>query len=656
MNFIYPSRSTHCNCHRDLFRRIRPHLLVLLLLILTVSGKSSEIDSLKKVIGSRQKANDRISSMFALGKAYYNASDYRNALETDRNLLELIRTDGNRADSAKAFRHIGLVLMEMSWYDESLNYLMQSQHLYKEMNDTLRQATCLMNIGIVHDMMGNLPMSLSYYNQALSFFKMVKDDPGIANCRLNIGILLTKQNKLDQAIEYFREAANIYSKTNNQAYLAASYLNMGLAFKRQKLFDEAMDFHTRSYEIYRQLNDRYHICFFHLNMGELLMQMNRIAEAKPHLDSARVLAGEMGVMDLSVKAYEFLSDYYVRKRNYEEAYNCLLHSKQLNDSILNAETLKKVSQVQYQYEIAKRESEKNRLIHENMRNEWKLSTRTTILYVVTGILILIILYTILLYLWYRSKHKANQELEARNKLIEAQKDELIKLNASKDKFLSILAHDIKNPLSAILGFSDILSSDYQDLSDEERINFSRDIFTSASNLFEIVNTLLNWSISQNGLISYQPKNFSIGELCQGSVNKLQPIAKLKDISLSVSLDDDLVVFADDNMIQSVVHNLLSNAIKYSFRGGNIMLKTMQKDSIAEISIIDEGTGISRDDLVKLFRYDQSFRSRGTAGELGTGIGLLLCKDFVERNLGTISVESETNKGSIFTFTLPLAKS
>lgn len=656
MNFIYPFRSIDCNCHRDLFRRVRPQLTVLLLLILTVSGKAGEIDSLKKVTGSQQKTTDRISSMFALGKAYYNASDYRNALETDRNLLELIRTDGSRADSAKAFRHIGLVLMEMSWYDESLNYLMQSQHLYKEMADTLRQATCLMNIGIVHDMMGNLPMSLSYYNQAFSLFKIAKDNPGIANCRLNMGILLTKQKKYEQAIAYFREAADIYSKTNNQAYLAASYMNLGLAFKRQKLFEEAMDYHTRSYIIYRQLNDRYHICYFHLNMGELLMQMNRIAEAKPHLDSARVLAEEMGVMDLSVKAYEFLSDYYVKKRNYEEAYNCLLRSKELNDSILNAETLKKVSQVQYQYEIAKRESEKNRLIHENLQSEWKLSTRTTILYVVTGILILIILYTILLYLWYRSKHKANQELEARNKLIEAQKDELIKLNASKDKFLSILAHDIKNPLSAILGFSDILSSDYQDLSDEERINFSRDIFTSASNLFEIVNTLLNWSISQNGLISYQPKNFSIGELCQSSVNKLQPIAKLKDISLSVTLHDDLVVFADDNMIQSVVHNLLSNAIKYSFRGGNIILRTKQKDSIAEISIIDEGTGISRDDLVKLFRYDQSFRSRGTAGELGTGIGLLLCKDFVERNLGTISVESETNKGSIFTFTLPLTKS
>jgi signal transduction histidine kinase len=262
---------------------------------------------------------------------------------------------------------------------------------------------------------------------------------------------------------------------------------------------------------------------------------------------------------------------------------------------------------------------------------------------------------VILILWNRSKHRANIELAAKNKLILNQKDELVKLNASKDKFLSILAHDIKNPLGAILGISDILNSDYPDLTEEERKGFIKDIHTSSTNLFEIINTLLNWSISQNGMISYQPREFTIGGLCQTSINKLQSIAKLKDVSLVNQADEKMSVFADDNMIMTVLHNLICNAIKFSHRGGEILLMTEVKDGMAEVSVVDSGVGISAENQAKLFRYDQSYRSKGTSGETGTGIGLILCKDFIERNNGRIWVESEVNKGSKFKFTLPIQK-
>jgi len=416
-----------------------------------------------------------------------------------------------------------------------------------------------------------------------------------------------------------------------------------------------MDYLDKSYEIYTQQNDRYHICAYHLNKGELLMKMNKLDEAKKHLDEAKKLAEEMEVMEFMARAYEFLSDYYVKTRNFEKAYTLLLKSKEINDSTLNARTLEKVSQIQYHYEITRRENEKGRLVKENLQKELKLSQRTMIVYVLTGLLLLIIILVVLLVLWNRSKHRANIELEAKNNLIGTQKEELIKLNASKDKFLSILAHDIKNPISAILGISDILETDYHTLKEDERQGFVKDIHTSASHLFDIVNTLLNWSISQNGMISYQPKNFAVGALCQNSAIKLQSIAKLKDISISTQTDESLNVFADDNMVMSVIQNLLSNAIKFSHKGGNILVVAEEKNGMAEITIKDEGVGISPENQAKLFKYDQYYRSKGTIGENGTGIGLILCKDFIDRNLGKIWVESEVTKGSAFKFTLPLSK-
>ncbi|MBK7028345.1 MAG: tetratricopeptide repeat protein [Bacteroidales bacterium] len=628
-------------------------LLVTLLVLPKLNAQESrEIDSLQEVLSKKLVPEKRIASLYALGKAYFNASDYRKALETDRKLIEVISKSGTLADSAKAFRHIGLVMLEMSWYDESLNYFMKAQALYGALGDSAKQATSLMNVGIVHDCLGNTPMSLTYYNKALDYFTQIRDESGIANCKLNIGILLTKQKQFEKASEHFIEASEIYKKTNNMAYVGASYINLALALKNQKKFDLALDYLDKSFEIFTNLNDKLHIGYYHVNIGELLLQLNRLDEAKPHLDKARELAEDMEVMELKVRSYEFLSDYYLKRKDFKGAYEMLLKSKTFNDSTLNAEMVKKVSQIQYHYEIAKREAENVQLVKQNLQKELKLTQRTTMVYILIALLLLIAVVVVILLLWNRSKHKANLQLEAKNRLINAQKEELIKLNASKDKFLSLLAHDIKNPLSAILGISDILRTDYAELKEEERMGFINDIHSSSSNLFEIVTTLLNWAISQNGMISHQPKEFDLNTLCHNSVNRLQPIAKLKDISLYHESNLEHSAFADDNMIMSVVQNLLTNAIKYSYRGGKITVKTAESEGMVEVAVIDEGTGISEENQSKLFRYDMLYRSKGTTGESGTGIGLILCKEFIERNNGKIWVESEINKGSSFKFTLP----
>jgi signal transduction histidine kinase len=628
----------------------------LILLQTKLSAQTSkEEDSLNKALLVQKNTADRINTLFALGKYYYNKSDYRKALENDRILIDLIGKHGTKADSAKAFRHIGLVMMEMSWYDESLDYIMQAQDLYSQTGDTAKQATSLMNVGIVHDYLGNLPMALSYYNKALGYFVKIKDEAGIANCKLNTGIILTKQKKFTEACDHFLEAAEIYQKTNNQNYLAASYLNLGLAYKNQKNYELAMEYHNKAFDIYSKQDDKYHICHYYLNIGELLLRMNKAEEAKSHLDNAKTLAEEMGSMDLKARAYEFLSDYYVKTNNWEPAYRMLLKSKIINDSILNAQMVESVSKIQYRYEIVKRESEKVQLVKDNLQNELKLEQRTRLMYVLSGLLLMIIVLVVILILWNRSKHRANIELEAKNKLILSQKNELVKLNASKDRFLSILAHDIKNPISAILGISDIVGNDYDSLTEEERRGFVKDINTSATNLFEIVNTLLNWSISQSGIISYQPRDFNLHILCTNVIARLHTIAKLKDVSLHDSTDQDLNVYADDNMITSVVQNLVTNAIKYSNKGGRVEIASKLVNGSVEISVSDTGTGISPENQAKLFRYDQTYRSRGTSGESGTGLGLILCKDFVEKNEGKIWVESEPGKGSSFKFTLPVMK-
>jgi len=617
-------------------------------------AKATATDSLKQLLSKPQSSQNKIKTLFALGKAYYNEPDLDNALKTDNQLLKVISKYGTKADSAKCFRMIGLVYLQKSWYDKSLDNLMRAQQLFGESGDSSMQATSLMNVGIVHDYMQNLPMAVLYYEKALKYFKSKNDETGIAGCELNLAIVLTKQQQYDKASENLLAAAKIYEKTGNDSYLAAAYINLGLTYKKMGNYNSAIDYHFKAFKIWEKEDDQYHICYYYMNMGEIMLDLKKNKEAGQYLFQAEKLALILGSKDLLSKTYEFLSDYNVARGNFVVAYSYLNKAKQINDSILNAETTEKVSQIQYQYEIAKRDADNEHLVKQNLDKELELSKKNLSLYILSGILVIIALLVILLINQNHIKHRANQQLEAKNNLIGKQKDELIKLNASKDKFLSILAHDIKNPLSSIHGISDLLITDYDKLTDKDKKDFTQDIHTLSTSLFEIINTLLTWSTSQSGMIAYRPKSFAISDLCRQSVRNLQAVAKQKDILLVSKADENLKVMADENMILSVLHNLINNAIKYSYHGSNIRIETTQVDGFVQISVVDFGTGLSYESQAKLFQYDQPFLNKGTAGEAGTGLGLILCKDFVEKNGGTIKVESTINKGSTFVFTLPVA--
>jgi signal transduction histidine kinase len=616
--------------------------------------KSKETDSLKLVLLKRLSTQDKIKTLSALGKAYYNESNLDSALKTEYSLLEVISKHGTKIDSAKCFRIIGLVYMQKSWYDKSLENLERAQHLFGESGDSALQAKALMNIGTLHDYMNNLPMALLYYEKALKYFMYKKDETGTADCKLNMAIVLSKQKKYEQACEDLLSAAEIYKKTANDSYLAAAYINLGLTYKKMGNYTLAIEYHDKALAIWKQQDDEYHICYYYMNMGEIMLDLKKITEAGKYLLQAEKLVATLGSKDLQATTYEYLSDYHAARKNYAAAYSYLDKSKQLNDSILNAETTEKVSQIQYRYEIAKREADNTQLAKQNLDKELELSKKNLMLYILTAIIVLIALLVILLVNQNRLKHKANEQLETKNKLIESQKEELINLNASKDKFLSILAHDIRNPLSSIYSISDILVSDYDNLSEDQKLVFTRDINTLSSNLFEIINKLLAWSTSQSGMITYRPKPFLITDLCRQSLRNLQTVAKQKDILLVFKTDEKLTVMADENMILSVLHNLINNAIKYSYTGSNIRVETKQMEGNVQISVIDTGTGLSAESQEQLFQYDRNILSKGTAGESGTGLGLILCKDFVEKNGGSIMVDSQQGKGSTFMFTLPVA--
>jgi len=233
------------------------------------------------------------------------------------------------------------------------------------------------------------------------------------------------------------------------------------------------------------------------------------------------------------------------------------------------------------------------------------------------------------------------------------RDDLQLLNAQKDKFFSIIAHDLKGPFNALLGYSSLLSSGAKDFDQNQVAEYSGAVHESAQRVFKLLENLLEWSRLQMGRVKYQPSSVNLKEIIDTNVELFAPTAKEKAIRLSGKGETSIDVFADAHMVDTVVRNLLNNAIKFTPEKGEVTVSTQRIGDWAEVDVSDTGVGISVANAARLFRLDEKTSTVGTGGETGTGLGLHLCKEMVEKQGGQLHVESVESEGSTFRFTLPL---
>jgi PAS domain S-box-containing protein len=230
---------------------------------------------------------------------------------------------------------------------------------------------------------------------------------------------------------------------------------------------------------------------------------------------------------------------------------------------------------------------------------------------------------------------------------------LRELNATKDKLFSIIAHDLKSPFSSIIGFSELISENFESLSSDEIKEYIKHIDISAKNTLSLLDNLLIWAKTQTGQMVFKPICLNFKNILEQVTSVANPSALIKNISISYLNPEDMIVFADYNMLQTILRNLISNAIKFTGPGGRIEIISQVIEGFVEIIISDNGIGMDEKSLETLFKIDKSVINTGTAKESGSGLGLLICIEFVEKHGGRIWAESATNIGSAFHFTLPL---
>ena len=597
-----------------------------------------------------------------------NAQD-QSKLDSLNNLLQ----SANQEDSIDYLLQIGLQHFDAENYSTSLEYFFSCLKLTERTNHKSGSPDAENSIGRVYYNLDNFKMALEYYNRALDSYQKLDDEESIGGVLNNLALVYYEIDSIDKAIEFYNLALEIKKKYNDTLNIGAISHNLGLVYNSQGKLDLAIENLETSREIFQTLGFHSYVVNATNNIGRVYFKRKEYNKALRYFQQALDKAQETGSPFLIMDNYKYQADCYSAMKNYQEALWYSNEYYSMKDSLLNIEKNKEIAEIQAKYENEIEEQENMLLKQENEANAATIKLQ----YIGgIGIFIITILAVTLAAIYYRSnqvKKKANDllktqkveiesknhdlsllndEITKQNQEIKEQKKELEDLNAIKDKLFSIISHEFKSPLNSLKGTLALLKMGA--LSPKEITEISIELSDKISTTSIFLDNLLNWAKSQMHGIQVRPEDVPIQDITNENVALLRSMAEKKRIKIENKVNASARAFVDPDMLNLILKNLLSNAIKFSLPGGAIEIKNETDEEHNIISIKDSGIGMTEENINMLFQL-QTYTSRGTANERGTGLGLYITKNFVESNGGKIWVESDQGKGSTFKFTIPLSE-
>jgi signal transduction histidine kinase len=546
------------------------------------------------------------------------------------------------------------VFEEVGNYNKSEQLLEQALAFSHSVDNSHVEVLIHNELGQVKASSGKMLEAFNNYDQVLRLKDVIENPKAEAQALFNIGQIYSTQGIYNRALQNHRSALAIRRAIKDKSKEAVSLNEIGELYRRMKNDGRALANHQLALKIRKALNDDKGMAESYNNIGFLYYQEKRYNDAIVNLRAGLQSALKSQTLEQQQKSYDYLSLCHKELEEYDEA---LIKREQfvvVSDFIQNQKNDQRLLESQSRYVIDTKESQIESLEVERQKRERELAAQKNLRNFLISLIIFGLIIGALILNLYKVKQRANSELQEINEKVKHQNQQLQALNATKDKFFSIIGHDLKGPLNSLTSFSGLLINHTDKLSIEEIQMLAKDFDKSLKNLSTLLNNLLEWSRSQTGNIEFKPETFDITSLLKENKELLGTQAQNKRISVLVDLNGEVLVNAHKHSLNTVVRNLISNAIKFTPEGGLIKMGLKKHESEILVSIADTGVGMGPDVISKLFRIDAKHTTKGTANEKGTGLGLILCKDFVEKNGGKLWVESEEGKGSLFCFTVPSA--
>ncbi len=543
-----------------------------------------------------------------IGNTFFSRKLYNLARNNYLKSLEIANDDSYEIQTVRAvsINNLALIYLEEKKYDSAESKFKEAFEVRNKLKDTVLIIHSLQYLADLSAIRGNYNEAENYIEKAWNLIKLSRNskindaevDYAIFTAlkiRAKVDVLIGKEFLVEETRAFADSILTDKMKSESSAFLYKWNFNLGEAYLLKKDFQKSIKSFNDALNSAISVNNKYRI---------------------------------MNVYEMLKKVYQEFND--LKNYNFYSAKYFII--KDSLDDIALHHQLNILSEFEHTNEFNKKlkEQEEARKIED--RNRLIISLVSVI------VLIIIIIIAIIYYKKYKINQKLNQEL----------KD----LNATKDKFFSIIAHDLRNPISNFKQMTDILAVEYQYLDDQEKIDFIDALNKSSKQIYNLLENLLTWSRSQRGVIEFHPLKNDLYYIVDNSIELLTASASNKEIKLINNIKPETFAAFDSNMITTVVRNLISNAIKFTNTGGTIEVFSNNDEKNLSISIKDSGVGISKETISNLFKIDSSKSTSGTNDEKGSGLGLILCKEFIDRHSGKIWVESELGVGTTFTFSIP----
>lgn len=605
-------------------------------------GQNSYLDSLKSQYATISDIKEKMTILRVIARDEQETSK---KIAYANELLELAEEHDSIFYQHAAELQLGIGYRFMGDLSQSLEHLLRSLKIAKEENDEELIGSSYGEIAATYASQGDVATSVQFMNKAIGIFKQRKDTIHLSIALLNTAYDYYTINKLDSSMLYGKQADQLVSNFSELSDLRResllAYIRGNMGITQAALGQEVVGIAALQNSIsrLRSIDDYYAVADFMKFLGQIEFKIGKVNEAKNHAKEALELTEKYGLLELERDLNLLLFKISQAEKNFDQALDYHLAYTTLKDSIENKNVIRQMAQQRSAFELSQKETEVQ-LLKAQRKNQQAVIVIATLVIFAFAILIIVI------FVYYRSKIRINRVLQH-------QKSSLERLNETKDKFFSIISHDLRGPISSLMGVSHLIRHFVEDEDKEQLLKMADHMEMTVEQLTVLLDNLLNWAMQQQGHFPNVPERVELASMVREVVEMFSNMAAGKKIEITVETPEDSYVWVDRNSVHTVLRNLINNAIKFTEEKGDIQVSIDTERDFAKLVVKDSGIGISESNLRKIFRLTGERSTYGTAGEKGLGLGLQLVNEFVKMNSGTIDVESKEGEGTTFIVKLPL---
>jgi signal transduction histidine kinase len=640
-----------------------------------LSNNQNQEDSLAILLRSKRDSS-RIPILLSLCWELRNASPEK-SIKFGMEAIDLATQYKDYTNLAKAYSFVGVAYRVMGKYSQSVDFYSKELEI-ADKHEIPEQA------GFAHLNLANLYIYQELSELAAENLKIAEaiaiktgNKPMLAYAYLYNGRRYSLENKLDSALISYQKSLSLRQELNQLPEQANCYKYVGDIFFQKGRYLKALENYNLSLEKIDKQNDKDLYANLLIKKSLIFVKENQFKEASAMANEGLKIADQIGANMTIRDAIQVLVTISLKMQDYKSASEYQQRVIQYNDTLFSSKLSQKIFLLEYQLERQQRNARIDLLNKDNAIKELKIKRIGIISIGLISIIALLVVFFIVLLILLKQRRdhekllelhneeigkqrnsieQQNRKLTDANEKLEKSEEELKRIVQTKDKLFSIIAHDLRNPFSALTGLTEILKKNATTIDSTEMETYVSMINESSHKLLQLIENLLEWARSQTGTLKLDKTNLFLKDLADEVMKLYSTQAETKGISLKNEIPENASVFSDHEILSIIIRNLISNGIKYTQEGGNLTLTSYQEHENTVLKVSDTGIGMSPEVLEKLFKIEETFSTKGTSNEVGTGLGLVICKEFIEILNGTIAVESSVNKGTSFSITFATSKS